>query len=96
MRAVKPIVFLLTAWLLCGGCAHHHHEDEGGLTLDALPTAVRDHFNRDHAGVRVRSIDYELVGGDTHYQIRYEDQGLLQEVDYDSAGDEIKPDAKLP
>ena len=96
---MKPFAFLLTICLLCGGCAHHHHhhhEEQGGLTLDAVPTAVRNHFNHDHPGVEVRSIDTDLVGGDTHYHINYAESGLVQEVEYDSAGDEIKPDAKLP
>jgi hypothetical protein len=99
MNAKTPLAMFLSACLLSSGCAHHHHhhhEDEAGLTLDSVPTAVRNHFNHDHPNVDVRSIDTDLVGGDTHYHIHYADQGMVQDADYDSTGDEIKPDAKLP
>jgi hypothetical protein len=98
MRAVKTFAFLLMLWPLAGGCAHHHHHHpgEGRLNLDDLPLAVRDHFNRDHPSVEVKGIERDVRGAVVQYDIRYDDQGQIQDAVYDREGDEIKPDAKLP
>jgi hypothetical protein len=99
MRELRPVAFLL---LLCplgaAGCAphHHRHHGEGRLTMDDLPTEVRDHFNRDHPDVEVQGIQKMTQDGVTHYEVDFADHGEPHEAIYDREGDEIKPDAKLP
>lgn len=98
MRCAKRLVFLLTLCLIAG-CAHHHHhhhQDDDALHLADLPVAVQDHFNRDHPNVHIRSVQQINNGNETQFKISYEDQGLLNQVEYTHEGDEIKPDVKLP
>jgi hypothetical protein len=57
---------------------------------------VRDHFDRDHPDATIRDISEQTQGGVTHYTIRFEEQGVSREIQYDRDGVEMRPDVKLP
>jgi len=57
-----------------------------------VPAAVRDAFNRDHAGMKVHAVKKEVEkDGAVHYEFKYTDaNGKNAEAEYDAMGNAAK------
>ncbi len=72
---------------LLAGCSSMHHDDKEVTIAPAdAPPAVMAAFAKAYPGAKITKIEKELDNGDTHYEIKFSDNGKSSEIEMDANG----------